>query len=148
MTESYKTQVIRAHVVSELLDYIEDKHDSGTTLAMAKLTSLYDKRLVALGFSHVKCNRTRLKENIERMIPDINPVVRKNPYLHLVIYDDLDINPVIRKNRFLHIVIYDDLSKAVADMTDNTSKEISTLHKAALILRKEYLNISHAHAFT
>ena len=46
MTENYKTQVIRAHVLNELLDYIEDKRGSGTTLAMADLTSLYDKHLI------------------------------------------------------------------------------------------------------
>ena len=124
MTESYKTQVIRAHVLNALLDYIEDKRGSGTTLAMADLTSLYDKRLAALGFSHVKCNTTRLREDIERLIPDIKPVVQKN--------------------RFWHLVFDDDLSKAVADMKDNTSNDVSTLHKAAKILRKEYLNISHA----
>ena len=54
MTESYKTQVIRAHVLNELLDKIEDKRGSGTTLAMAYLTALYDKHLAALGCSHVK----------------------------------------------------------------------------------------------
>ena len=35
MTESNKTQVIRSHVLNELLDYIEDKRGSGTTLAVA-----------------------------------------------------------------------------------------------------------------
>ena len=79
-----------------------------------------DKHLAALGFSHVKCYRTRLREDIERMIPDIKPVVQKNRY-----FDD-------------------DFSKVVADMKDNTSTEVSTLHKAAKILWKEYLNISHA----
>ena len=33
MTESCRTQVIRAHVLQELLDYIEDKRGSGTTPA-------------------------------------------------------------------------------------------------------------------
>ena len=41
MTESYKTQVIRAHVLNELFDYIEDKRGSGTTLAMADLTNTF-----------------------------------------------------------------------------------------------------------
>ena len=50
MTESYKTQVIQAHVFNQLLDYIEDKRGSGTTLAMANLTCLYDKCLLLLDF--------------------------------------------------------------------------------------------------
>ena len=105
MTESYKTQVIRAHVLNELLDYIEDKRGSGTTLAMANLTSLYDKRLAAFGFSHVKCSTTRLRDDIERLIPDIKLVVQKNLFWHLV-FDD-------------------DLSKAVADMKDNIVSHFS-----------------------
>ena len=64
MTESYKTQVIREHVLNELLDYIEDKLDSGKTLAIAHLTSLYNKHLAVLGFSHLKSNKTRLRGNI------------------------------------------------------------------------------------
>ena len=91
---------------------------------MADLTSLYDKCLVALGFSHVKCNTTRLREDIERLISYIKPVEEKN--------------------RFWHLVFDDDNSKAVADMKDNTSNDVSTVHKAAKILRKEYLNISLA----
>ena len=90
---------------------------------MAYLTSLYDKRLAAFGFSHAKCNTTSLREDIERLIPDIKPVVQKNRFWHLVFYDD---------------------SKAVADMKDNTSNDVSTNHKAAKILRTEYLNISHS----
>ena len=91
---------------------------------MAYLTAIYDKHLAAVGFSHVKCNRARFREDIERMIPYIKPAVQKNRYWHLV-FDD-------------------DLSKSVADMKDNTSSEVSTLHKAAQILPKEYLNINHA----
>ena len=91
---------------------------------VAILTSLYHKRLAALGFSHVKCNSTRLREDIERMI--------------------LDIKPEVQKNRYWHLVFDDDISIAVADMKDNTSTEVLTLHKAAKILQKEYLNISHA----
>ena len=64
MTESYKTQMIRAHILNELLDYIEDKLGSGKTLAIAHLTSLYNKHLAILGFSHVKSNKTRLREDI------------------------------------------------------------------------------------
>ena len=124
MTESYKTQVIWAHVLNELLDFIEDKRDSATTLAMADLTSLYDKRLAALGFSHVKCNTTHLRE-------DSDPLILK-------------IKPLVQKNRFWHLVFDDDLSKAVTDTKDNTSNDVSNLHKAAKNLRKEYLNISHA----
>ena len=91
---------------------------------MADLTSLYNNRIAALGFSHIKCNRARLRHDIDCMIPDIKPVVQKNRYWHLVFNNDL--------------------SKAVADRKDNTSTEVSTLHKAAKIHWKEYLNISHA----
>ena len=55
-----------------------------------------------------------------------------------------DIKPVVQKNRYWHLVSDDDLSKSVANMQDNTSNEVSTLHKAAKILQKEYLNVSHA----
>ena len=65
MTESYKTQVIRAQVLNELLNFIEDKRGSRSPIAMANLTSLYDKCLAALGFPHIKCNTTRLREDIE-----------------------------------------------------------------------------------
>ena len=71
---------------------------------MAGLMSLYDKRLSALGFSHVKCNTARPREDIECLIPVIKQVVQK----------------------------------------DNTSNDVSTLHKAAKILQKEYFNINHA----
>ena len=50
ITESYNTQWIRAHVLNERLDYIEDKRGPGTTVAMADLTSFYDMRPAALGF--------------------------------------------------------------------------------------------------
>ena len=86
---------------------------------MADLTSLYDKSLAALGFSHVTCNTTSLRVDIERMILDIKPV-----------------HAVVQKNRFWHLVFDDDLSKAVADMKDNASTDFSTLNKAAIILQK------------
>ena len=96
------------------------KRGLGTALAMSNFTSVYDKRLAALQFSHGKCNRTHLREDIERMI--------------------MDIKPVVQKNRYWHLVSDDDLSKSVADMQDNASKEVSTLHKAAKqISRKNIL---------
>ena len=72
---------------------------------MTYLTALYDMCLAVLLFSHVKYNRTRLREDIERMIPYIKPVVQKNRYWHLV-FDD-------------------DLSKSVADMKDKASSKVS-----------------------
>ena len=54
MTKSYKTQVIWAHVLNDLLDFIKDRRGSGTTLAKADLTSLCDKCIAALGFFNVK----------------------------------------------------------------------------------------------
>ena len=49
----------------------EDKRGSGTTLAMAYLTALYDKRFAALGCSYVPALNM---EDIERMIPYIMSV--------------------------------------------------------------------------
>lgn len=118
MAESHKTRVMRAHVLNELIDFIEDHRSSGKTLAMADLTSLYDDRLVVLGFPEVKCNTTRLRQEIERIIPDIRAV---------------------QVNRCWSLVFDNDLSKAVGDMKDNISSEVSILHKAAKILRRDYL---------
>ena len=42
-------------------------------------------------------------------------------------------------------VFDDDRSKALVDMKDNTSTEVSTLHKAAKILRREYLQMRQAY---
>ncbi len=123
ITDSHNTQVMRAHVLNELLDFIEDNRGSGESLAMAHLTTLYDKRIAALGFPYIKCNTTRLREDIERMIPDIKAV---------------------KINRCWSLVFDDDLSKAIVDMKDNTSSEVSTLHKAAKILRREYLKMRQA----
>ena len=54
--KSYTTEVIRAQVFNELLDYIYiyNTRGSGTPMEMADLTSLYDKRLVALGCPDIK----------------------------------------------------------------------------------------------
>ena len=122
-TESHNTQVMRAHVLNELLDFIEDNHGSGESLAMTHLTTLYDKRIAALGFPCIKYNTTRLREDIERMIPDIKAV---------------------KNNRCWSLVFDDDLSKAIVDMKDNTSTEVFTLHKAAKILRRENLQMRQA----
>ncbi len=125
MTESPRTQVMRSHVLSELLDFIEEYRGSGKSLAMAHLTTLYDKRLDALGFPDIKCNTTRLREDIERMIPDIKAV---------------------KMNRCWSLVFDDDLSQAIGDMKDNISTEVSTIHKAAKILRREYLQLKQSFA--
>ena len=122
-TESNATQVIRAHVLNELLEYIEDYRCSGESLAMSDLTALYDERIADLGFPNIKCNTTRLREDIERLIPDIRSV---------------------QINRVWSLVFDDDLSKAVADMKNNTSTNVSIIFKAAKILRQEYLPMKHA----
>ena len=119
-TESNETQVIRAHVLNELIDHIEGYRDSGESLLMADMTTLYNKRIAALGFSTIRCNTTRLREDIERLLPDIKS---------------------IRTNRGWSLVFDDDLSKAVLDMKGNNSTDVSIIFKAAKILRKEYLNI-------
>lgn len=43
ITESNETQVIRAYVLNELLDFIECYHGSRESLTMAYMTVLYDK---------------------------------------------------------------------------------------------------------
>ena len=54
-TGSNKTQVIRAHVVNELINHIEEYCDS---LPMADMTTLRDKPIASLGFSSIRCNTT------------------------------------------------------------------------------------------
>ncbi|KAG7159600.1 hypothetical protein Hamer_G004262, partial [Homarus americanus] len=49
---SYAVKVIKAQAFNELLDYIEEHRGSGIVLSMAKLTALYDKRLLSLGCPH------------------------------------------------------------------------------------------------
>ena len=118
MSESRKTQVIRAHVFHELVDYVLDHRGTGVMMKMADLTTLYDKRLTSLGFSDITANTTRLRKDLEREIPDLK---------------------AIKVNRCWSMAFDDDLSETIAAMKDNTSTEVSTLHKAAKILRNEYL---------
>ena len=114
MTESNATQIIRAHALNELVDFIEDYRGSRESLAMGDLTALYEKHIVGLVFSHIKCNTTRLRENIEHLIPDIKPVRNKLGW---------------------SIIFEDGLSKALPDMKDNTCTDVSIILKAAKILR-------------
>ena len=88
---------------------------------MVTLTSFYDKRMATQGFPQVKCNTTRLREDIVRSIPDIKAVMRNKRSWSLV-YDK-------------------DLSSAVANMSAFT--EASILHKAAKIIRKDCLQVRH-----
>ena len=74
MTESNGTQVIQTHVLSELLDYIEDYHGSGESRAMGNMVALYDECIAGLGFPYIKCNTTCLREDIGCLIPDIKSV--------------------------------------------------------------------------
>jgi len=108
--------VLSAQVLNELLDYIEYQRGSRASLAMTDLTALYENRISALGHPTIKCNTTRIREEIERLVPDIKPV-------HI--------------NRNWSLVFDDDLSKAMSDMKDSTSTEVTILHKAANILRRE-----------
>ena len=123
MTESHASQVIWAYVLDELTDFIEQSCDSGEPVAMADLTALYDKRIAALGFPHIKINATRLRQDIERLIPDITSVWRNHCWS--LVYDD-------------------DLSTAVAHMEDNTSTDVSVILKTAKILRGECQPIKQA----
>ena len=49
-TESNGTQVIRAYVLNELFDTIEEYRDSGKSLPMADMITLYNKQVAALVF--------------------------------------------------------------------------------------------------
>lgn len=110
------------HVLNELLEYIEGYRCSGESLVMSYLTALYDERIANLGFPNIKCNTPRPREDIERLIPDIRSV---------------------QINRVWSLVFDNDLSKAVADMKNNTSTDVSIIFKAAKILRQEYLPMKH-----
>ena len=59
--EGYNTQVIRAQFLNEILDFIKDKRGSQSPISMVDVTSLYDKRLAALGFPHITCNQHALE---------------------------------------------------------------------------------------
>ncbi len=104
---------MRPHVLSELFDFTEEHCGSEKSLAMAHLTTLYDKRLNALGFPDIQCNKSHLREYIERMTPDTKAV---------------------KISRYWSLVFDDHLSQAIGDMKDNTSAGVSTIHKAATIL--------------
>lgn len=52
-------------------DFTEDNRGSEAPLALIDLTALYNQRLVALGLPYIKRNTTRLREGIQRVIPDI-----------------------------------------------------------------------------
>ena len=84
---------------------------------MSDLTALYDKRIAELGFPDMKSNTTRLREDIERRIPDIRSVQLGRVWS----------------------LLFDDELKALADMKSNTSTDVSILFRAAKILREEYL---------
>ncbi len=79
---------MQPHVLSELFDFTEEQCGSEKSLAMVHLTTLYDKRLNALGFPDIQCNKTHLREYIERMIPDIK-AVKMTRCWSLVFDDDL-----------------------------------------------------------
>ena len=66
MTESYMTQLSDTSIcsMSYLITLKINVVQGQRTLAMYDLTYLNDKRIAALGFSHVKCNSTRLEKTL------------------------------------------------------------------------------------
>ena len=59
-------------------------------------------------------------------------------------HPDIKAVNLIKINRCWSLVFDDDLSKAIVDMKDNTSTEVTTLHKAAKIQCQEYLQMWQA----
>ena len=49
-TESNETQVIRSHVLNELIVHIEVYRDSEESLPMADITTSYNNHIAALGY--------------------------------------------------------------------------------------------------
>ena len=47
------------------------KIEAHENLSMADMTVHYDNRTTDLGFLFIKCNTIRLREDVERHIPDI-----------------------------------------------------------------------------
>lgn len=77
-TENHANHVITAHVMNDLLDFIEENQGTRESMATTDLTALYDKRIAALTVYHLKCNTTRHREDVARLIPDIKPVQRNH----------------------------------------------------------------------
>lgn len=86
---------------------------------MAHLASLYDIRLNGMVHGVSKCHTTRLRKDIERLIPDVKAVQQNNSW---------------------SIVFDEDLSKAVCQMMNNVSENVNVLHKAAKILRQDFIS--------
>jgi hypothetical protein len=112
-------QVIKTHVLREVIDFVEDHRGTEEPVLMPTLTTLYNKRIAALGFEQIKCNTARLQEDVERSIPDIKAV---------------------KTNQVWSLVFDDDLSTLVRESQHNTSADdVLVILKAAKLLRAEYL---------
>ena len=61
-TESNERQVIRSHVLNQLTVNIEEYCDSGESLPMADITTSYNNRIAALGFSSIRWNTIPFRE--------------------------------------------------------------------------------------
>lgn len=82
------------------------------------MTSLYDKRIAALGYPDIKCTTTRFRESTEHLTPGIKSM---------------------QMNRGWPLVSDDVLNKAIVDMKDNTSIDV-----AIILNRREYLPTKQA----
>lgn len=119
-TESYTNRVLKAQVLNELLEYIEDHRGSGTVLSMAKLTALYDKRLAQIGGPPNSCHTTRLRLDIMSMIPDIQAIENSSGSWNLAFNEDF--------------------CELIMQMKENLSGDMKNLAQAARILRQDILH--------
>ena len=72
---------------------------------MADMTVLYEKCTADLGFPFIKCNTTRLREDVERLIPDIISV-KIDLEWSLVFDNDLNKAVLEMKEKHVHCCLY------------------------------------------
>ncbi len=70
-------QIIKEQVLIELIDFIEEARSTGKVIMLSTLTSLFDTRISGLGYPHVKCHGTRLRQDIQDKISDVTFVKDK-----------------------------------------------------------------------
>ena len=122
----YWEQRIRAHVVNELINHIEEYCDPDLWL-----TWLLYKRIAALGFL-LFVEIPRVRENIERFLPDIISI-RTHCACSLVFNDVLD----VKGNRTANVSIFKTAEYFVKNIFSK-NLQVTLLQHPSLILRKEY----------
>ena len=119
VSENNTLMIIKAQCFNELLGYVEDQCGTRTVLSMAKLTSLYDKRLASLGYPESHCHTTQCRQDIVSIFPDIKEVEKLSGCWELMF--DLD------------------LHNTVEELRDSTSGDMRTSAQAAKILHRDRL---------